>query len=181
MDDPASQPYVCGVGGTTLTVNGAGGAYVSETTWNSGSVQNGAGGGGVSSIWPIPSWQQAAVAASGQGSTARRNVPDVSLDANPNTGYSIYEGGAWAVYGGTSCAAPLWSGFAALVNQQRAANGLAPLGQANPALYPILAGARYKTDFHDVADGSTNLYYPAGDRLRRRHRPRHAERHEPAR
>ena len=160
VDDPASQPYVCGVGGTTLATNTAG-TYISETTWNSGSVQNGAGGGGVSSVWPIPSWQKAAVAASGQGSATQRNVPDVSLDADPNTGYAIYEGGRWDVYGGTSCGGPLWSGFTALVNQQRTANGLAPLGQASPALYPTLAGARYKTDFHDIANGSTNLYYPA--------------------
>ncbi len=161
VDDPGSQPYMCSVGGTTLTTSGAGGAYLSETAWNAGSVQNGAGGGGISSVWPIPSWQQAAVTSASRGSATMRNVPDVSLDADPNTGYSIFWEGAWNVYGGTSCAAPLWSGFTALVNQQRAANGLAPLGQASPALYPLLNAARYDSDFHDIADGSTNLYYPA--------------------
>ena len=90
-----------------------------------------------------------------------RNVPDVSLDADPNTGYSIYVGGAWNVYGGTSCAAPLWAAFTALVNQQRATNALAPLGFADPPIYTVATGANYGLDFHDIADGSTNLYYPA--------------------
>ncbi len=162
VDDPASQPYVCGVGGTTLTTMGAGGGYFSETTWNSGSAAYGAGGGGVSTVWPIPSWQRSAAASSSSRlvSTAMRNVPDVSLNADPNTGYAIYYGGAWNVYGGTSAAAPLWAGFTALVNQQRTLNGLSPLGQASPALYPLLTTARYAADFHDIADGSTNLYYP---------------------
>ena len=161
VDDPASQPYVCGVGGTTLTTSGAGGVYVSETTWNAGSVANGAGGGGISTVWPIPIWQQSAVSSASRGSATMRNVPDVSLNADPNTGYAIYTQGSWVVYGGTSCAAPLWAAFTALVNQQRTARGLAPLGQANPSLYPILTAARYATDFHDIKDGSTNLYYPA--------------------
>ena len=161
VDDPASQPYVCGVGGTTLTTAAPGGAYASETVWNSGTVQNGAGGGGVSSVWPIPSWQQAANPSAAGGSTTMRNVPDVSLNADPNTGYAVYYTGKWYVYGGTSCAAPLWSGFTALVNQQRTANGLAPMGQASPVLYPLLSGSRYASDFHDIANGSTNLYYSA--------------------
>ena len=161
VDDPASQPYVCGVGGTTLSTSGAGGPYAGETTWNGGSSANGASGGGISRVWPIPSWQKSAVTAASAGSSAMRNVPDVSLNADPNTGYAIYVGGSWAVYGGASCAAPLWAGFTALVNQQRTAGGLGPLGQASPALYPLLEAARYDTDFHDIADGSTNLYYPA--------------------
>ena len=57
VDDPASQPYVVGVGGTRLTVDPNTGAYVSETVWNNG-LGNGAGGGGVSKVWPIPSWQK---------------------------------------------------------------------------------------------------------------------------
>ncbi len=160
VDDPGSQPFVCSVGGTTLSTSGTN-TYFSETTWNAGSVAAGAGGGGISSIWPIPSWQQDAISSASLGSTTMRNVPDVSLNADPNTGYSVYIKGEWVVYGGTSCAAPLWAGFTALVNQQRAANGLAPLGQASPALYPLLNGAHYSADFHDIADRSTNLYYPA--------------------
>lgn len=156
VDDPSSQPYVVGVGGTQLVVN-YGGSYNHETTWNNGSISAGAGGGGVSAFWSTPSWQQ------GIGSCASstmRNVPDVSLDADPYTGYAIYYNNAWTIYGGTSCAAPLWSAFAALVNQQRQAAGETLLGFADPAIYQAGA-ANAAADFHDIADGSTNLYYAA--------------------
>ena len=159
VDDPASQPYVCGVGGTSLATNGAGGSYKSETTWNGGSAS--AGGGGISSVWPLPSYQSGVVSAASKGSTTYRNVPDVSLDADPNTGYAVFYNGGWTIYGGTSCAAPLWAAFTALVNQQRASVGKAPLGQANPAIYATAKSSAYSLDFHDIADGSTNLYYPA--------------------
>ncbi len=155
VQDPASQPYVVGVGGTSLSVN-SGETYNSETTWND---SYGASGGGVSTVWSIPAWQQGISTAY---SSTMRNVPDVSLNADPNTGYSIYYQGSWSsIYGGTSCAAPLWAAFTARVNQQRAANGQQPLGFANPAIYNIATGARYGTDFHDVTAG-TNLYYAAG-------------------
>jgi subtilase family serine protease len=158
VDDPSSQPYVVGVGGTKLTI-ASGGAYQSETTWNGGSSSNGAGGGGVSTVWTIPSWQANAATGKTLGSTTMRNVPDVSLNADPTTGYAIYYGGQWTVYGGTSCAAPLWAAFTALVNQQRISNGKGAIGFPNGLLYQL--GSRYETDFHDIADGSTNLYYPA--------------------
>ena len=162
VDDPASQPYMTGVGGTSLTTAGPGGAYTSEKTWNNGSTANGAGGGGISIVWPIPNYQvPVAGSAASKGSATMRNVPDVSLDADPNTGYSIYFQGKWVIYGGTSCAAPLWAAFTALVNQQRATNGLGTLGFANPPLYTAFQGANGATDFHDIADGSTNLFYPA--------------------
>ena len=162
VDDPASQPYMVGVGGTSLTTNGAGGAYTSEKTWNGGSVKNGAGGGGISTVWTIPSYQTAlAGSAASKGSTSHRNVPDVSLDADPNTGYSVYFNGSWTIYGGTSCAAPLWAAFTALVNQKRVAAGSSTLGFANTPLYQLAATSAYASDFHDIADGSTNLFYPA--------------------
>ena len=159
VDDPASQPYMVGVGGTSLTTSGAGGAYQSETTWNN---NIGAGGGGISTVWTIPSYQTTlAGSAASKGSTTYRNVPDVSLNANQNTGYSVYYKGGWTVYGGTSCAAPLWAAFTALVNQKRVAAGSATLGFANPPLYALAASNAYANDFHDIADGTTNLYYPA--------------------
>ncbi|MBV9850105.1 MAG: fibronectin type III domain-containing protein, partial [Armatimonadetes bacterium] len=159
VDDPASQPYVTGVGGTSLTTNGAGGAWQRETTWNNGSGS--AGGGGISAVWAIPSWQQGVVSPASHGSTTMRNVPDVALDANPYTGYSIFLNGGWALYGGTSCASPLWAAYTALVNQQRQASGVGVLGYANPILYAVAQGPYGSLDFHDIADGSTNLYYPA--------------------
>jgi kumamolisin len=160
VDDPASQPYVTGVGGTKLTTSGAGGAWSSETTWNSGGS---GGGGGISSYWAIPTYQsQTGVVTSASGaSSTMRNVPDVSLDADPNSGYSIYVKNGWSIYGGTSCGAPLWAAFTALVNQQRATVSKGTLGFANPALYAVGIGANFAKDFHDIADGSTNRYYKA--------------------
>ena len=167
VDDPASQPYVVGAGGTTLAVN-SNRTYKSETTWNDGSGD--AGGGGISAIWPIPSWQVGLISVASLGSTTMRNVPDVALDADPNTGYAIYCSSVylyldgvipgWNIFGGTSCSAPQWAAFTALVNQARAANHKATLGFANPALYSIATGSNYSSDFHDVTVG-TNLFYPA--------------------
>ena len=159
VGDPASQPFVTGVGGTQLFMSG--GAYDHETTWNSGSASGGAGGGGISSVWTQPSWQNGSVSNSTLGSVAMRNVPDVALHANSNRGYSIYSKGSWTIYGGTSCAAPIWAAFTALVNQERAKNNLGTLGFANPLIYQIGESARYGADFFDIKDGSTNLYYPA--------------------
>lgn len=155
VDDPASQPYVVGVGGTRLTVNPTTGAYESEACWDDG-FGNGAGGGGVSTFWPIPSWQAKVSTAY---SKSFRNVPDVSLNADPNTGYAIYYNGKWTIYGGTSCAAPLWAAFTARVNQKRVASQLPVLGFANPLIYSLGAEA-ISADFHDVTAGN-NLYYPA--------------------
>ena len=166
VDDPGSQPYVTGVGGTTLATNGTGGPYAAESAWGlaynindpnstGGGSYGVGGGGGFSAVWPTPSYQAALVP-----TPSMRSVPDVALNSDPETGYSIYVGGSWNVYGGTSAAAPLWAGFAALVNQQRAAAGKAPVGFLNPIIYGIGASAAYSTDFHDVTRGN-NLYYPA--------------------
>jgi kumamolisin len=157
VDDPASQPYVVGVGGTTLTVDPGSGAYSAELVWNDG-VGNGAGGGGVSSVWPLPSWQ---TNVSTVFSKTNRNVPDVSLNADPNTGYSIYYDGQWTTYGGTSCAAPLWAAFTACINQERVASQKPVLGFANPLLYAIGLGSSYTVNFHDITSGN-NLNYSAG-------------------
>jgi kumamolisin len=91
-------------------------------------------------------------------------VPDVSLNANPDTGYPVYftpPGGPskWALTGGTSCAAPIWAAYMALVNQKLVANGKARIGFANPALYQVAESAQYPEAFHDVNDGSSNLFY----------------------
>jgi kumamolisin len=161
VDDPASQPYVLGTGGTQLFVN-AGQAYDHESVWNvNDTISGGAGGGGISAFWTIPHWQQGIASGDSLVSATMRNVPDVSLNSDPQTGYSIYNRGRWYIYGGTSCAAPLWAAFIARINQERELNGLGPLGFANPAIYQLAAAATYSSDFHDIADGSTNLYYPA--------------------
>lgn len=166
VDDPGSQIDDTDVGGTTLTLN-ANGGYGSETTWNNAT---GAGGGGISHLWSIPSYQSPVVNAShdSQLSTSMRNVPDVCLDADPDTGYSMYAtlkndaaDSGWQMIGGTSCGAPIWAGVAALINQERAANGGSKLGLANNIFYQIAQGAQYNSEFHDIKNGSNNGYYDA--------------------
>lgn len=167
---PSSCPYITQVGGTTLT-NGSGGAYLFETAWNWG-YDSKAGGyvgtsGGISSIYMIPYWQTVVsnLPAVG-GSTTYRNIPDVALTAD--NVYVAYGGdGTSEEVGGTSCAAPLWAAFTALVNQQAAAAGNPPVGFINPAIYNLAAGASYTACFHDVTTGSNvwsgspNLFYAA--------------------
>lgn len=161
VDDPAANPFCTGVGGTTLATVSAGGAYSGESVWNGGSVRNGAGGGGISTKWSIPSWQAGLSTAANKGSSTKRMVPDISLDADPNSGYAIFSGGQWVVFGGTSCGAPLWAAFASLVNERRHDQGQARAGNFNPLLYQIASTNRRSTDFHDVSDGTTNLFYPS--------------------
>ena len=93
VDDPGSQVYDTCVGGTSLSLN-SNGTYLSETTWNNAI---GTGGGGVSSIWTIPGYQAPVVAASTDTelSGAMRNVPDVSLNADPEVGFSTFATLAW--------------------------------------------------------------------------------------
>jgi kumamolisin len=157
VDDPSSQPYVVAVGGTSLTTSSTG-ARSAETTWDDSS---GGGGGGISTVWSIPTWQQGLATTANKASSTMRNIPDVSLNADIDTGYSIYYQGAWSVWGGTSCAAPLWAAFNALVNHARAANGLSAIGYITPSLYQIGKSSSYSSDFFDIADSSTNGYYPA--------------------
>lgn len=161
VDDPASQPYVVGVGGTKLFLN-SDGSYSHETTWSSGNGPgNEGGGGGKSVVWSIPSWQQGSISSASLGSTTMRNVPDVSLDSDPNTGYLIYFAGKWQIFGGTSCAAPLWAAFTALVNQNLISNNKPTLSFPNPSFYQLGQSANYSSLFHDIKDNSKNGYYPA--------------------
>ena len=101
--------------------------------------------------YSIPPWQQGVRLANNQGSTTKRNIPDVSLTAE-----NVYEraDGQDYFYPGTSIAAPLWAGFAALVNQQAAANGEPSIGFVNPAIYAIGTGPNYASCFHDITTGN---------------------------
>jgi subtilase family serine protease len=152
VDDPAAEPYVTGVGGTHLDID-QDGNYSGEKAWTSG-------GGGVSSLWPIPAYQVPIAKKFTKLSSTQRNVPDVSLVADITPGFSMYYNSAWMVEGGTSGAAPLWAAFEALVNERRQENNLSVLGFANSALYAVAEGSRYAFDFHDIKEGS-NGGYPA--------------------
>jgi subtilase family serine protease len=151
---PSSSPYITQVGGTELSTTGPGGAWSGETVWN---VENGVGSsGGVSSYYSIPAWQTNVSMSANGGSTQQRNIPDVALTADNVLVYS--EDGSEGIFQGTSCAAPLWAGFAALVNQQSAAGGGAPIGFLNPAIYGLVKNVTkssvYATYFNDVTNGN---------------------------
>ena len=177
VDDPASQPYVTGVGGTSLSALGP---PTTQTVWND-QCSGGAcgGGGGISTLWPMPSYQSGApsslnvINADSSGSPCAassgdycREVPDVSADADPYTGYLIYYKGAWSGIGGTSAAAPLWGAFTALTNASSGCDGKA-IGFANPVLYKAAANG-YASDFSDITSGENDIsatnggLYPAG-------------------
>ncbi len=177
VQDPASQPYATGVGGTKLLSVGP---PPNETVWNG---TYGAGGGGVSMRWPMPSWQKGpGVIEQGLSSSTPcnapagqycREVPDVSALASASPGYAFYctagdcvQNGTpidWGNFYGTSFATPLWAAMLADINQ----SCTTPLGFINPAIYK--AAASPATDpFNDVTTGNNDFtgtnggYYPAG-------------------
>jgi uncharacterized repeat protein (TIGR01451 family) len=159
--NPADNPYVTSVGGTTLTTRGPGLSWLSEKTWNWFSTGQGSGasGGGVSTTWAIPAWQQGMVMVANGGSTTRRNIPDVAMVADNVV--IIADNGTQEFVGGTSVASPLWAAFLALVNQQAAANSQPSIGFLNSAIYTIGQSTAYATDFHDIKTGNnTNASSP---------------------
>src|SRR5439155_12199886 len=170
VDSPAGDPYITGVGGTNLQVNN--GAYGSESVWSNPSdtqrsPQGAGGGGGLSNTFKEPSWQTGP-GVQNQYSNGNREVPDVSADADPATGYSVYctvsasgcPSAGWIVVGGTSAAAPLWAGSTASMNEYLQKQGKSRMGFANPVLYGLAGAQQQYAPFHDVTSG-TNLYYPA--------------------
>jgi kumamolisin len=148
VDFPASSPYVLACGGTTL--EGSGTTISSEVVWNELAIDEGATGGGVSTLFPLPTWQQSSKVPAPTTSAGGRGTPDVAGDADPSTGYEVRVDGETTVIGGTSAVAPLWAGLIALANQQ---NGVAA-GFVNPALYA--AGA--SKAFHDITQGDNGAF-----------------------
>ncbi len=161
---PSDDPYITVVGGTTLSTSGAGGSWLSEKAWswfNSDSGTN-ASNGGISTTYTIPSWQSPVSMTLNQGSKTMRNLPDVALTAD-QVWVIAHDGRAssGSEVGGTSCAAPLWAAFTALVNEQGALNQRSPVGFLNPALYGLGLGSSYAATFHDITTGNnTNLSSP---------------------
>jgi subtilase family serine protease len=148
---PVDSIYVTSVGGTSLTMNGSGVSWSSESVWNWG---NSVGtSGGISPNYTIPSWQTAVNMSSNNGSSKQRNIPDVAMTADAIN--VIYGNGNSGTFGGTSCAAPLWAGFCALVNQQSVGTrpGKSVAGFLNPALYAIGTGTNYSACFNDITTG----------------------------
>jgi kumamolisin len=146
VDFPAASPFVLGCGGTRLMANGS--AIKSEVVWNDGPGSG--GGGGISDMNPLPTWQKGIVPPSvNPEHNIGRGVPDVSGDADPQTGYQIYYGGQSTVVGGTSAVAPLWAGLIARINQKLGT----PVGYFNPLLYTKLGSSNA---FHDIVQGNND-------------------------
>lgn len=161
---PAYSPNVVAVGGTSLYLT-LSGAYSSETAWGS-STNTIAGGGGVSSAEPKPSFQQTSSHGSVLATSSSRAIPDVSMVADLNTGVYVYDSynGGWWEGGGTSLSAQCWAGLIADADGIRSLAGNGTLdgpSQTLPALYGLP-----NSDFNDVTTGSnatsSNPGYPAG-------------------
>lgn len=156
---PASSAFVTAVGGTTLYLN-SDSTYEGEAAWGSLTECDGpcGSGGGISHYIAEPCWQNS----DGINSGGKRQVPDVALDADPATGYWVFDSaaGGWLYdVGGTSVAAPEWAGLTAIANQQASKR----LGLLGPILYstPVLQARSSATPpYHDVTTGN-NLYYNA--------------------
>lgn len=156
-----TQGYMVQCGGTELVMNGNGATYNSESVWSGSS-------GGYQTPLSTPPFQQQINLASLGGSSVYRNLPDV---AAPGDNILVFcSNGSGLTTNdvlGTSCAAPLWAGFAALVNQQAQAQGKPSLGYANPAIYAVAQTSRYTACFHDITSGnntnsrSPTLYFAA--------------------
>ncbi len=150
---PAISPYVLSVGGTTLPLDLAGNIQTgkTETGW-SGS------GGGPSAYESEPGYQTSYRIAGG-----KRTNPDVAYDADPNTGFLVYDSvpyygqsGWWSV-GGTSAGSPQWAALIALANQGRTS----PLSSNNLSSspeYSAATGTAYASDYTDITSGSNGAY-----------------------
>jgi kumamolisin len=141
---PASSPHIIACGGTTLTAT-------SETVWNELSSGQGATGGGVSTQFPLPAYQNGANVPLNPDNKPGRGVPDVAGDADPSTGYQIRVGGEDTVVGGTSAVAPLWAGLTAIANQANGAHAGAK-GDVHLALY------QSPQAFTDIVSGNNGAY-----------------------
>jgi subtilase family serine protease len=148
---PASDPLVLAVGGTILDATWATGAYRGEMAWNEGTE---ASGGGYSSLFPRPSYQNGVARA-----VATRGVPDVAANADSDTAMVIeYSDGEFRAATGTSASTPLWAGVIALADQVAGRH----LGFVNPAIYAIARGPAYHRAFHDVVTGDNSVLWPTG-------------------
>jgi len=138
---PASDPYVLGVGGTAITKLAK---RPGEVVWNDGYDGHGAGGGGKSKIFGEPKYQTSFKIHSGKA----REVPDVSANGDPETGYMYFHHRQWSDIGGTSAAAPLWAALLALTD---ARCPRFPVGWANSSIYYAASSHVKATVINDIA------------------------------
>jgi len=133
---PSASPYVVAVGGTTLSRNASTGAYIFESAWNST-------GGGLSQYEAIPSYQKGVANVVG----TQRGVPDVSAEADPDSGVWVRDSGngGWYIVGGTSASSPIWAGIVSAAGSN--------LGSSEAELTTIYKNRSNKLDFSDVKSG----------------------------
>jgi hypothetical protein len=170
VDDPASQPYVVGVGGTSLLSDTPPLGSGMERVWNDGPSEGGTGGG-MSNSWASPVWQ-AESGVPGTENAARRLVPDVSSAADERRGVTFYSAsfasssaGAWSTLGGTSVAAPTWAAILADIASSPGGCSSLPvtaggpdLGFVAPELYAVAASS-YTTSFNDITVGNNDVFH----------------------
>jgi kumamolisin len=146
---PSVSTSVVAVGGTSISRVNSGanfGNFIGEAAWEDG-------GGGLSAYEPRPGYQKWLPAAT------HRVVPDVSSDANPNTGVWVYDSNAtygvgWYVYGGTSVSSPTWAG---IVN--RAGHFAASSAAELLKIYSAFSSATtYAADYNDITYGLCSFY-----------------------
>lgn len=159
VDFPSSSPHVLACGGTSLTSV----SPLVEVVWNDGTA-GGSTGGGVSALFPRPSYQSGVNVPGGR----MRGVPDVAGNADPSTGWDIVVDGAEMVIGGTSAVAPMWAALAACLSEALGA----PVGFLNPKLYAaagwsrdIVSGNNGTYSARSGWDACTGLGVPVGTRL----------------
>jgi kumamolisin len=161
-DFPASSPHALACGGTKLVGDLTANTITSEVVWNETTSNLGAGGGGVSDVFPLPSWQSTAgvptlsgsSGTSGTTGTTGRGVPDVAGNADPMTGYQIVVDGKQTVVGGTSAVAPLWAGLIARLAQSTGKK----FGLLQPLLYAGTTPGKDVAGFNDITQGNNGAY-----------------------
>lgn len=150
VEFPASDPFVTGVGGTSLYVlNNKFQQYGWGGTINNQSYGS---GGGYSKIFQTPFWQS-----SPGFSGNKRGVPDVAMVSDKYTGVYVVTGGGQYMVGGTSVATPIWAAVVALMSQYTGYT----FHSVNPLLYQIARTGLYNSSFTQIITG-TNGYYQNG-------------------
>lgn len=159
-DFPASSPFALACGGTNLRASNG---TITETVWNGG-PQDGAGGGGVSIVFPRPQYQANAHVRKSPSHSVGRGVPDVSGDADPATGYQIFLNGVMTTIGGTSAVAPLMAGLIARINEATTKKFGKTVGFINPLIYASHAQGVFRdiTVGNNDITGSLHGMYKAG-------------------
>lgn len=152
VDAVASLPEMTAVGGTKLSTD-ADGRWLAEQSWYNIPLTLGTAGG-ASTLFPRPQWQTVGL---GSELPDRRLVPDISAVADPFTGVRLVFDGAVTVGGGTSQAAPIWAGFATLMNEELASKGAPPLGEFNPTLYRMAKATKLPPGIRDIDYGGNAI------------------------